>query len=31
MKDKIALFYDTRPEAGIEARDASTLYEVPLN
>jgi CTP synthase len=31
MKDKIALFYDTRPEAVIEAQDASTLYEVPLN
>ncbi|KSU49840.1 CTP synthetase [Exiguobacterium indicum] len=31
MKDKIALFCDTRPEAVIEAQDASTLYEVPLN
>lgn len=31
MKDKIALFCDTRSEAVIEAQDASTLYEVPLN
>lgn len=31
MREKIALFCDTRKEAVIEAQDASTLYEVPLN
>ncbi|RNA67843.1 CTP synthase [Alteribacter keqinensis] len=30
MKDKIALFCDIEKEAVIEARDAETLYEVPL-
>lgn len=30
MKDKIALFCDIDKEAVIEARDAETLYEVPL-
>ncbi|PYZ96301.1 CTP synthetase [Alteribacter lacisalsi] len=30
MKDKIALFCDIEKEAVIEARDADTLYEVPL-
>ncbi|GAF12769.1 CTP synthase [Bacillus sp. JCM 19046] len=31
MKDKIALFCDIRKEAVIEARDADTLYQVPLD
>ncbi|MBU9710745.1 CTP synthase [Evansella tamaricis] len=31
MKDKIALFCDIEREAVIEARDAETLYEVPLD
>ncbi|WP_147802720.1 CTP synthase [Alkalicoccus halolimnae] len=31
MKDKIALFCDIDKRAVIEARDASTLYEVPLH
>ncbi|SDB86243.1 CTP synthase [Shouchella lonarensis] len=31
MKDKIALFCDIRKEAVIEAGDADTLYQVPLN
>jgi CTP synthase len=30
MKEKIALFCDIDPKAVIEARDADTLYEVPL-
>lgn len=30
MKDKIALFCNIKPEEVIEARDAETLYEVPL-
>ncbi|GAB7387868.1 CTP synthase [Bacillaceae bacterium] len=30
MKDKLALFCDIEPKAVIEARDAETLYEVPL-
>lgn len=30
MKDKIALFCDIDPMAVIEARDAETLYEVPI-
>jgi CTP synthase len=30
MKDKIALFCDIDPKAVIEARDADTLYAVPL-
>ncbi|WP_077614182.1 CTP synthase [Caenibacillus caldisaponilyticus] len=30
MKDKIALFCDIEPKAVIEARDAETLYEIPL-
>lgn len=30
MKDKLALFCDIDPKAVIEARDAETLYEVPL-
>ncbi len=31
MKDKIALFCDIEKNAVIEARDAETLYEVPLD
>jgi len=31
MKDKIALFCNIRPTEVIEALDAETLYEVPLN
>lgn len=31
MKDKIALFCDIKASEVIEARDAETLYEVPLN
>ncbi|HET7579329.1 MAG TPA: CTP synthase [Bacillales bacterium] len=31
MKKKIALFCDINPRAVIEARDADTLYEVPLD
>ncbi|PWA11902.1 CTP synthase [Pueribacillus theae] len=31
MKDKLALFCDIDPKAVIEARDAETLYEVPLD
>ncbi|WP_263705454.1 CTP synthase [Shouchella tritolerans] len=31
MKDKIALFCDIKKEAVIEARDADTLYQVPLD
>lgn len=31
MKNKIALFCDINPKAVIEARDADTLYEVPLH
>lgn len=31
MKQKIALFCDINPKAVIEARDADTLYEVPLH
>lgn len=31
MKDKIALFCDIEPHAVIEARDADTLYKVPLD
>ena len=31
MKDKIALFCDIRKEAVIEAGDADTLYQVPLD
>ncbi|AUI71805.1 CTP synthase [Companilactobacillus alimentarius] len=31
MKDKIASFCDVDPEAVIESRDASSLYDVPLN
>ncbi|HET7626984.1 MAG TPA: CTP synthase [Bacillales bacterium] len=31
MKNKIALFCDIDPAAVIEARDADTLYEVPLH
>ncbi|HET7658417.1 MAG TPA: CTP synthase, partial [Bacillales bacterium] len=31
MKNKIALFSDINPKAVIEARDAETLYEVPLD
>lgn len=31
IKDKIALFCDIKPEAVIEARDADTLYRVPLD
>ncbi len=31
MKDKIALFCDIEKDAVIEARDADTLYEVPLD
>ncbi|WP_088008471.1 CTP synthase [Indiicoccus explosivorum] len=31
MKDKIALFCDIRPNEVIEARDAETLYEIPLH
>ena len=31
MKEKIALFCDIRKEAVIEARDADTLYQVPLD
>jgi CTP synthase len=30
MKDKIALFCDIAPHSVIEARDAETLYQVPL-
>ncbi len=30
MKDKIAMFCDVQPEAVIENRTASTIYEVPL-
>lgn len=30
MKDKLALFCDIDPKAVIEARDAESLYEVPL-
>lgn len=30
IKRKIALFCNVKPEAVIEARDASTIYEVPL-
>ncbi|GIO26831.1 CTP synthase [Ornithinibacillus bavariensis] len=30
MKDKIALFCDTRKEAVIEMRDAENLYQIPL-
>jgi len=30
MKDKIALFCDIDPKAVIEARDAETLYSIPL-
>ncbi len=30
MKDKISLFCNIKPEEVIEARDAETLYEVPL-
>jgi CTP synthase len=30
VREKIALFCDVQPEAVIEARDAETLYEVPL-
>ena len=30
LKRKIALFCNVKPEAVIEARDASTIYEVPL-
>ncbi|AQQ54298.1 CTP synthase [Planococcus lenghuensis] len=31
MKDKIALFCDIRADEVIEARDAETLYEIPLH
>ncbi|WP_010624975.1 CTP synthase [Companilactobacillus versmoldensis] len=31
MKDKIASFCDVDPEAVIESRDASSIYDVPLN
>lgn len=31
MKDKIALFCDIDPKAVIEARDAETLYSIPLS
>lgn len=31
MKNKIALFCDIHPDSVIEARDAETLYEVPLH
>ncbi|MEE0510518.1 MAG: CTP synthase [Peptococcaceae bacterium] len=31
MRDKLALFCDVEPEAIIESRDASILYQVPLN
>ncbi len=31
MKEKIALFCDINKEAVIEARDADTLYQVPLD
>ncbi len=31
MKEKIALFCDIRKDAVIEARDADTLYQVPLD
>lgn len=31
MKRKLALFCDVQPEAVIEAADAETLYEVPMN
>ncbi|CAJ1192268.1 CTP synthase [Companilactobacillus crustorum] len=31
MKDKIASFCDVDPEAVIESRDASSLYDIPLN
>lgn len=31
MKNKIALFCDIDPKAVIEARDAATLYQVPLD
>ena len=31
MKAKIALFCDIDPNAVVECRDASSLYEVPLN
>ncbi|BAB07511.1 CTP synthase [Halalkalibacterium halodurans] len=31
MKEKIALFCDIRKDSVIEARDADTLYEVPLD
>ncbi len=31
MKDKIALFCDIDKNAVIEARDADTLYQVPLD
>jgi CTP synthase len=31
MKNKISLFCDVGPEAVVEARDAETIYEVPLN
>lgn len=31
MKNKISLFCDVEPEAVIEAMDAETIYEVPLN
>lgn len=30
VREKIALFCDVEPEAVIEARDAETIYEVPL-
>jgi CTP synthase len=30
IKDKVALFCNITPDAVIEARDASTIYEVPL-
>jgi len=31
MKNKIALFCDIHPDSVIEARDAETLYEVPIH
>ena len=31
MKEKIALFCDINKDAVIEARDADTLYQVPLD
>ncbi len=31
VKNKISLFCDVSPEAVVEARDAETIYEVPLN